>query len=823
MSGLRKESEEEHLADVVTVGASIRPANPPACFPAMVTPTPPAHCPTPSYSPAPMSMPYYQATSMPHYQVHAATAAPMSMPQLAHYMHPAYYMHPAHCRSAVPTAVPAAPTSMPPPPPARSPNSKKPIQTLPLKYKERGKIEKVGNTYRIVGKDGTVVNDSLQRHHDNESVPIITWENAEALNPLKIVAPPKGEIRRVKLGGTNSPFRDVRILFVPTTEDLRKRADEVDELFSEARRNNPKLFMEDTKAGGKYIRHGIGSMPGRHTSSLTVPGETKKNVRPFVLGLHKRPEDNIMLKKIMFKVARMMGWAAERISKNFPGLLKDISKKVRRKGMEHEDAFMFPTQYMQLGRGPKRGECRGAETAIPSHAVAVRMDGLVGLHCDDADSKRKKGAPMLYVMGAKKKVDPHKVDPHPLPNTDLLISATKDGGACVRVQTACPHHMAVICFNAADHLHSNFFENDGTEPLCKEMFLVRIVPYCKEGIDRYMDAFEATMPPKENEEMEVEDWEKMIPKGDGVQASALRNVMLLEGILKTTQCSGILPSPNPPPRTRQQKRQANGSEGSETSRYDVYLKEFGQPSREGRKEMKGQNNFYETRETSGTNRAKKAAEAKRRKERKDRLRKRNKAKEEREKEAKKAERKRQRAGERAEEGLREPRTGRRIRGGERPRAEREPPREPRRSPRNTRSGSGSGGETTAGGGPQRNRRARETAEQGLQEPRTGRRMVWRRIRGSGSGSGGETTAGGGPQRNRRARETLRQERNRRNRVARMLATDLQRASRTLQGYDPLVRLAGQEEGADEEPDPGEESDGDPTDGMTMRPYLPLDE
>lgn len=294
-----------------------------------------------------------------------------------------------------------------------------------------------------------------------------------------------------------------------------------------------------------------------------------------MLGVSKSEESNEMLGRLMHGVARVMGWTAKHLSFNFPGLLADIASKVRKRGTHIEDAFMFPTQEMQTGR-PTQGQRRGAETAIPSHAVAIRMEGLVGLHRDQADAPRKRGAPMLYKWRGGIDDLPSS---RPLPSSDLLVAERHDGGACLRIQVACRYHLVVVSMDASKHPHANVYPNSGKEP-DHAFRLIRIVPYCQKNIDICMDYMESKIP-KESEDADLEltddDWKELL--GTFIDPDILEWIH---------ECSGNPSGGGIPTRLPQR----SDGRGQKRSGQEAYIREFGQTNRGGRKKKKGRNNYY---------------------------------------------------------------------------------------------------------------------------------------------------------------------------------------------------------------------------------------
>lgn len=156
------------------------------------------------------------------------------------------------------------------------------------------------------------------------------------------------------------------------------------------------------------------------------------------------------------------------------------------------------------------------------------------LHLDTDDGERLHGSPLLYALLCEieryEGVDP----PHPLPASDLVVFEHGRGGRCVRVQTACLHHVCIVIMRSDLRLHCNVrspgrqphpFEHATRSaghslrltsdlvlcvyvcartcfiPMATQVFpnslevetppglaLLRLVPYARAGIDTFADA-----------------------------------------------------------------------------------------------------------------------------------------------------------------------------------------------------------------------------------------------------------------------------------------------------------------------------------------------
>lgn len=359
-----------------------------------------------------------------------------------------------------------------------------PIEKLPMQNKHRGRLKYQPHEKRgkVANNSGKVVRECLSSHPEKgANVPIITEKDATVLNPLFIAPPPKGEVRRVKIEGRGD-WKDLSVLFVPKSEEMEKATAVLCEQYDHIAKVAPEHVKQDDK-GGKYVSHGFGCHPGKHTThylwGTNSKGEPKSNPRPHLLGVTGNEKKDALLDSFMDTTAAVMGLAAKDISNHFPGILRDMSDRVRGKGTLMEDVFVYPRPEKQVSGSKRKG---GAESIIPSHAVAVRLEGLVGFHADTDDAPRDMGSPMIYSSRGRKRNRA----------SDLIIFADRYGGTCVRVQVQCEHHTCYVMFDASKHPHSNILQ-DQDACLGGQKF-VRIVPYCKQNIDNYLECYSHGMP-----------------------------------------------------------------------------------------------------------------------------------------------------------------------------------------------------------------------------------------------------------------------------------------------------------------------------------------
>ena len=78
----------------------------------------------------------------------------------------------------------------------------------------------------------------------------------------------------------------------------------------------------------------------------------------------------------------------------------------------------------------------------------------------------------------------------PMPATDLVVFECSSGGRCVRIQTACLHHVCVVAFCSHKQLHGNVFPSNMSPESSEGLALLRVVPYARRGIDAFCTAVE---------------------------------------------------------------------------------------------------------------------------------------------------------------------------------------------------------------------------------------------------------------------------------------------------------------------------------------------
>ena len=201
-------------------------------------------------------------------------------------------------------------------------------------------------------------------------------------------------------------------------------------------------------------------------------------------------------------VAPLMGRCAEHIGKVFPETTKGMADAVRFHPIV-KDLFMYPSHEDQ--RRCLDGAGDDASGSLAAHQLAMRLAGclrrmrggrfaawlqLCALHLDTDDAHRPGGCPLIYALLREAGVE-HEVTydaARPMRGSDLVVFERGDGGRCVRVQTACPHHVCVVIFCSDQHLHANVFPDSLEPTLTPGLGLLRLVPYGRKGIDAFADA-----------------------------------------------------------------------------------------------------------------------------------------------------------------------------------------------------------------------------------------------------------------------------------------------------------------------------------------------
>jgi hypothetical protein len=78
----------------------------------------------------------------------------------------------------------------------------------------------------------------------------------------------------------------------------------------------------------------------------------------------------------------------------------------------------------------------------------------------------------------------------PMRASDLVVFEHSCGGRCVRIQTACPHHVCVVIMESDKHMHCNVFPDCDSLKVdtLPGVALLRLVPYSRRGIDAFIEA-----------------------------------------------------------------------------------------------------------------------------------------------------------------------------------------------------------------------------------------------------------------------------------------------------------------------------------------------
>jgi hypothetical protein len=148
--------------------------------------------------------------------------------------------------------------------------------------------------------------------------------------------------------------------------------------------------------------------------------------------------------------------------------------------------------------------------SIAAHQLAMRLAGHLrgmtklrrrahhqrcAIHLDADDARREHGCPLTYALYQEPDVVlSGEMAARPMRSSDLVIFEHEKGGRCVRVQTACPHHVAVVILSSDTHLHANVFpdalQDGGQGETPPGIALLRLVPYARKSIDAVVAAVE---------------------------------------------------------------------------------------------------------------------------------------------------------------------------------------------------------------------------------------------------------------------------------------------------------------------------------------------
>ena len=183
--------------------------------------------------------------------------------------------------------------------------------------------------------------------------------------------------------------------------------------------------------------------------------------------------------------AVVMGAAARVISRHAPEVLEAMWEPVRAAPVI-APVTVYPSPAQQQGRATREWDVRdglpadGDDAAFPTGHLASRVAGLPdnpregqrellalgvsNLHIDRADSRRKRGVPIVYVprISAAARADPRYNPRHPLPSSDIVIaengcSAAEGGGRVFRVVTCVDGWVCIVLAHYERCLHGGVY------------------------------------------------------------------------------------------------------------------------------------------------------------------------------------------------------------------------------------------------------------------------------------------------------------------------------------------------------------------------------
>ena len=183
--------------------------------------------------------------------------------------------------------------------------------------------------------------------------------------------------------------------------------------------------------------------------------------------------------------AVVMGAAARVIRKHAPEVINAMWEPVLAAPVS-APATVYPTPPQQQGRAQSEWDVRdrlpadGDAAAFPTGHLASRVGGLPelsregqrellalgvsNLHIDRADSRRKRGVPIVYVprISAAARAHPRYDPLHPLPSSDIVIaengcSAAEGGGRVFRVVTCVEGWVCIVFAHYEKCLHGGVY------------------------------------------------------------------------------------------------------------------------------------------------------------------------------------------------------------------------------------------------------------------------------------------------------------------------------------------------------------------------------
>ena len=246
-------------------------------------------------------------------------------------------------------------------------------------------------------------------------------------------------------------------------------------------KSNYERARDATKAANEEAALAAAGFEPRDIISRHVYG--KRYGAPYRHQNGSRPE----VQRLCEANAVVMGAAARAIKKHAPEVMTAMWEPVHAAPVI-APMTVYPTPPQQQGLSQREWDMRdglpadGDAAALPTGHLASRVGGLPdnprdgqrallalgvsNLHIDRADSRRKRGVPIVYVprISAAARVDPCYNPQHPLPSSDIVIAengctAADGGGRVFRVVTCVDGWVCIVLAHYETCLHGGVYPN----------------------------------------------------------------------------------------------------------------------------------------------------------------------------------------------------------------------------------------------------------------------------------------------------------------------------------------------------------------------------
>ena len=379
-----------------------------------------------------------------------------------------------------------------------------------------------------------IAGTGLHVHPGRPALCVLTESNVQFdLQAPEVLEPKLGEVGAYAVfdAGATKPY--CRVAYFPTTgaDNAPLASAAATTLRAVANALVGGESQADERTGGCYAVGGNAVM--QSTPEVTQRVVTK--VGSLVVPYTRKDTFLSGVKECISAVATVLGLVADRLHTTFPEVLDGLDNPAVLAGLVKDnkepfrnalrDLSMFPSHEAQrVGVADPAGR-DGEGRSICCHQLAMRLAGeplgvnadsdckqrfdpsvqLCALHTDVDDARRANGPPLIYFYAddaadaedAEAEDEDHQDAPpaetRPMRENDLVVFGGAQGGRAVRIQTACRNHVCVVSFSSAEHMHGNVFpdEEEGEvlvpPTATRGTALLRIVPYCRNGIDRYME------------------------------------------------------------------------------------------------------------------------------------------------------------------------------------------------------------------------------------------------------------------------------------------------------------------------------------------------